>query len=315
MKKNNKIMNFKNINIIWTGELPHLCECGKCNKITKEGNRFIHGHNLFIRSPQWFLHVAEANRRPEKRMKSTLKNSGDNNPSKRPEVRAKISKNKLLFYSNLENRKKQSVIGLAVWDRPGEKEKRCNIQQVVQKRPETNKKRSLSMEKKWQDPEYKERVIESLRTSEALKIAHDNPEFKKGQSDKTKELWKNSEYREKQILAIGKGLKLQPNKPETFLMNLLDNLYPGEWKFVGDYSFIINGKNPDFKHNTQNKLIELYGTYWHKGQNVEDRKFIFREKGYETLILWEHELSDMDFVLFQLEEFMKISRKNQEILL
>lgn len=41
--------------------------------------------------------------------------------------------------------------------------------------------------------------------------------------------------------------------------------------FVGDGKVIIGGKNPDFINEKNKKLIEVYGDYWHKGQNPQDR--------------------------------------------
>lgn len=91
------------------------------------------------------------------------------------------------------------------------------------------------------------------------------------------------------------------------MLNLLNKLYPEQWEYTGNFDFIINGCCPDFTNiNGQKKLIEIYGDYWHAGQDPENRKSTFRELGYETLIFWESELSDVDFVLFQLEEFMKL---------
>ncbi len=152
------------------------------------------------------------------------------------------------------------------------------------------KEKSQKMQGK-NNPNYKAKYTNNLIIKEKIR-------------KKNKDLWQTPEYVSKQMKSRG----VSPNKLELSFQNLLNQLYPNEWKFVGDGQLIIAGKCPDFVNiNGQKKLIELFGTYWHKGQNVEDRKKIFKEFGYETLILWEHELKDMDFVLFQLEEFIKIS--------
>jgi len=41
--------------------------------------------------------------------------------------------------------------------------------------------------------------------------------------------------------------------------------------------------------NGQKKLIELYGDYWHKGQNPQKRINYFKKYGFKTLIIWEKE--------------------------
>ena len=82
-------------------------------------------------------------------------------------------------------------------------------------------------------------------------------------------LWQ--EYRdnkENRLKALQKAFHLKPNKCELFLQELLNCWYPSEWKYVGDLSFLIDGKNPDFVNiNGKKKLIEFYGDYlarWEK---------------------------------------------------
>jgi len=114
-------------------------------------------------------------------------------------------------------------------------------------------------------------------------------EHRRKVSEATKRSWKNPEVVERKRLAFN----LHPNKPETFIFSLLEKLYPGEWKYTGDFSFMIGGKNPDFVNcNGQKKCIEHYGTYWHKGDDPRDRINLFRSYGYDTLVIWEHELKD-----------------------
>ena len=66
------------------------------------------------------------------------------------------------------------------------------------------------------------------------------------------------------------------NKAEKYLELILENLYPGEWKFVGDGQVRISGKCPDFINiNGEKKIIELFGDYWHQGQDPQNRIDIF----------------------------------------
>lgn len=106
---------------------------------------------------------------------------------------------------------------------------------------------------------------------------------------------------------IRKGLQCVPNKPEAAILSILDSMYPGEWKFVGDGEVVLAGKCPDFINvNGQKKIIELFGDYWHRGQNPEDRAAIFAPFGYETLVIWERELKDMDSVIKKIHEFVEV---------
>jgi G:T-mismatch repair DNA endonuclease (very short patch repair protein) len=112
--------------------------------------------------------------------------------------------------------------------------------------------------------------------------------------------WKSNEYVRKQMKAKG----VSPNKTELRFEKLLNDLYPGEWKYVGDGQVILGGKCPDFINiNGQKKIIELYGDYWHKGDNPEDRAKVFEPFGYQTLVVWEKELRDMNKLKETIMEF------------
>ena len=128
-------------------------------------------------------------------------------------------------------------------------------------------------------------------------------ELRKIDSEKLKELWKTSEYVSKQM----KARNVIPNKTEIWLQDFLNRLYPNEWKFVGDGQIIINGKCPDFINtNGQKKIIELYGNYWHKGENPQDRINIFKPFGYKTLIIWEKELKNIKELESKIYEFSEV---------
>jgi len=100
---------------------------------------------------------------------------------------------------------------------------------------------------------------------------------------------------------------MKPTRPEILLLGILEELYPGEWKYTGDFSFIVNGKNPDFVNcNGQKKVIELFGDYWHKGDDPQDRVDIFAPSGYKTLVIWERELKDMAAVASRLKQFAEV---------
>jgi hypothetical protein len=116
--------------------------------------------------------------------------------------------------------------------------------------------------------------------------------------------WQDPEYRESQVKAV---MKISiPNRTELWLEALLEKMYPGEWKFVGDGQMIIAGKCPDYINvNGQKKIIEFWGNRWHEGQNPEDRKNVFKPYGYETLVIWGHELKDMDKLKLTLNNFCK----------
>jgi len=103
------------------------------------------------------------------------------------------------------------------------------------------------------------------------------------------------------------------NKTEAALQKILDEMSPGGYKFIGDFSFLIGTKSPDFIHHKQKKLIEMFGDYWHgevlTGRTNEEeekqRMIYFAKYGYQTLIIWEHELKDPDLIAKKVALFSK----------
>jgi len=115
---------------------------------------------------------------------------------------------------------------------------------------------------------------------------------------------KNPEVIKKRIQALIKN----PNKKESLLLNLIkqNNL---SYKFVGDSKFILGTKNPDFVDIKNKKIIEVFGDYWHtkKARCYEEtekgRIEYFTKFGYNTLVIWEKELKDIEAVLIKVLKF------------
>ena len=136
------------------------------------------------------------------------------------------------------------------------------------------------------------KVKQKLSKYAQLRIGELNPMF--GKSNK----W--GHHTIETIRKIFSNRKLtNPNKIELFLYKLLNRLLPNQYKYVGNFKFWIENFNPDFVNvNGQKKIIELYGDYWHKKLEVikrDKRRLItYKQYGYRTLIIWEHELKDLN---------------------
>jgi len=278
---------------------PQLCACG-CGEMTKPGSRYINGHNGVMN---------KGKKRPDiTGEKHRYYGGGKKHPAY-----GKVPWNKGLTKETNESMRKVSVtlLGNFAWNTGLTKETdervskgaknmkgtkgRTNKHNIGIPRPDV----SIATKKLWQDSEYRAMMY---------KLTWGDPEFVKKHIDsgkvRMKRLWSDLEWKEKQLLAIRKGLHIHPNKPETTILSLLNKLYPEEWKYTGDRSFIINGKNPDFVNcNGQKKIIEFNGDYWHRNDIPGEREKIFAEYGWDTLVIWEKELKDMERVKFRIHRF------------
>jgi len=131
--------------------------------------------------------------------------------------------------------------------------------------------------------------IRKDRTYEEIFGVEKGKQLREQRSVNQEQLWQGSEYIQMQM----KARNVQPNKAELRLSDLLKQFLPNEYKYVGDGEFILAGKCPDFINtNGQKKIIELFGDYWHKGDDGKERVALFAQYGYQTLIVWENELED-----------------------
>ncbi len=110
-----------------------------------------------------------------------------------------------------------------------------------------------------------------------------------------KRKWQDLVYRETQLKKILSNNSKKYNKQERELDLFLQKLLPSEYKYVGDGQLILGSKNPDFCNiNRKKKLIEMFGDYWHKNDNSQDRINYFKEYNYDTLVVWGSELKNVE---------------------
>lgn len=244
--------------------------------------------------------------------------SGHNNPilfanktfeerfgkKKAKEIRKKKQQSAKKYWEDIEHRKKQSEA------MKGKKQSKSWVENRFKNRD--RKQDSQRMIDMWKNPDYREMQSSSHIGFKQSKASNQKRSETRLETDKkngyhhspkTTEkirktvcgLWKNPEYQEKQRI----GNSTFPNKPEQAILNILKEFFPGKWKYVGDKSFFIGGKNPDFISTQENKIIEVFGDYWHgtkktgmtNEQHEQERKDYFKQYGYETLIIWECEIN------------------------
>lgn len=172
----------------------------------------------------------------------------------------------------------------------------------ISKKPEIKKKIKESAKNKdlsYLTPEWRKKFSNNRK-------GKGNPRYGKKHSLEQRRRIKESHKRKfldpKYCEEFGRRFQLNPNNLEKQVLKILNRLYCDEYKFVGDHSFWIEGKNPDFVNtNGKKKIIEAFGIYWHgktrTGQNEEDhekeRIDHFLKYGFKTLIIWEDELRNV----------------------
>ena len=106
------------------------------------------------------------------------------------------------------------------------------------------------------------------------------------------------------MMFIAQGRK--PTKPEKLLTKFLRKEISKGWKYTGNGSFRIDGKNPDFVFHKKKLIIEFDHTYWHSKKLKIDkaRRAMFRKHGYFTISLNENDLKDLAFLKRKIQKFM-----------
>lgn len=169
--------------------------------------------------------------------------------------------------------------------------------------------RILSPERRKSISEGHKGLIKSPELCAKISAIHTGMKYSEETKNKLKEIWKNRPEEHKKRIVKQMLTSSTPNKKEIQLTDLLDNLYPGEWRFVGDGQVVMGGKCPDFINvNGQKKIIELFGDYWHRGENPQDRVDLFSPFGFETLVIWERELKNMESVKSKIQDFHERSK-------
>lgn len=140
--------------------------------------------------------------------------------------------------------------------------------------------------------------------ADKLRDTYNKPEMKERCRQIFLARWRDPIFAKK----ITEAQNRKPNKAELLLLALLDEYFSSEWQYVGDGKLIISGKCPDYMNiNGKKQLIELYGNWWHRYDNPEDRINYFKQFGYSTLVIWENELKNKPRLLDKITEFNRIN--------
>ncbi|RJQ27030.1 hypothetical protein C4577_01790 [Candidatus Parcubacteria bacterium] len=135
-------------------------------------------------------------------------------------------------------------------------------------------------------------------------------------SKKAKERWKDPKYAFKRMEGLRRNKKNGwecPNKYEISLIEILNQQYPDQYKFVGDWSLIVDGKNPDFISVDKNNVIEVFGEVYHdpkasawdipEHRTEEGTRRFYEEHGYRVLIVWCKEFRNQNKLIEKIRSF------------
>jgi len=299
---------------------PILCGCG-CGEMASPGKEFVSGHywrgkkrpeetRKKMRKPkseEHRKHIKEAKNLPEakdltsKQMKERmlLNPPWNKGLSKKTDLRLKkhskrMKKRLLEDYASGERKS---------WNKGLTKEtdERLNSLSIKMKNnlfrsePAYKRKMKRIAKKNWKNPKYRDNVLKGLERS---KDKRSKAMIKK---------WEDPVQCNKWLDAICKGRDKKPNKLEKSFLKFLNTIQPGEWKYTGNGGIVINRKIPDFINvNGQKKIIEVFGNYWHKGQDPKDRIKVFKPFGYQTLVIWEKEFKgNLKMVAKKVQRFLE----------
>jgi hypothetical protein len=121
-------------------------------------------------------------------------------------------------------------------------------------------------------------------------------------SDNLKRKWKTKEYQD----MMQKKLHIKPNISELKLLTILSKY---GYKYSGDFTFFIDGKNPDFIHLEDKSIVELFGEWVHPITDEMERTKFFNDRGWKVLIIWYNELRDMDAVIDKIKKYTSNNEK------
>lgn len=66
------------------------------------------------------------------------------------------------------------------------------------------------------------------------------------------------------------------------------------YRHTGDGGFFVTGSDvtrcPDFKRRGKKQVLELFGDYWHLGDDPEVTVAWYKEAGYDCVVVWESDL-------------------------
>jgi G:T-mismatch repair DNA endonuclease (very short patch repair protein) len=211
------------------------------------------------------------------------------------EARENAKLSSLIRFSSPDSRKQLSIAHIGIKPTLHTKQKMSNAQTKRFSIPSERKRQSKRLKQAYKSP-----VLRQMAKERMCKVLKVIPQEKR-------DIW---------IKHVMLANNIKPNKPELFLIQLLNTTSPNEWKYVGDGKVIICGRSPDFINiNGKKSVILLHGVYWHLLKKRKDNPDLTKEQveqedinfyktyGWDCLIIWENELKNPEKVLTRIKQF------------
>ena len=201
---------------------------------------------------------------------------------------------------------------------------KCEMKKRYAKSDKWRRKMSKITKRLWKDPEFRAvhiakrwtpknkrehgKKVKKLWKKVYSKVLY-TPKARKRRLKKWKETFRRKDVRQNHRLATAAAMKevLRRKKtksnPERQVERLLSELGL-KYLYVGNWQFSVNGFCPDFKHKRFRWLIEVYGSYYHKGRKGDVKRIAnFLRYGYKILVIWDFELKDAKKLIRKIHKF------------
>jgi len=204
------------------------------------------------------------------------------------------------------------------WGNPEYRENQIKKRKEAAKNPEVRIHLKKISKLNWNDPQRKEAMLAKMRIykrtdvhkkrmSEILIGRMFSSEHIKNISIAQKKRMQNPQEKKRMREIRFIATKKRPTNPER----IFDELTPSIIYYVGNGTWwrnLSNGthKNPDFKIKGQNKVIEIFGDYWHRNDDPQELIDLYKQAGIDCLVIWEHEIyKQPEMILKKANNFIK----------
>jgi len=188
-------------------------------------------------------------------------------------------------------------------DKPLSEEQRRKLSEIRLKNPNRywlGKKRDEETNRKIS--KTKKKLYDEGKIVPFYKGKHLPEDFKKKLASAKVRNWKDPEYKKNQVKRIVRGLIKRPTSLEKEMIDIIKK-YNLPYRYSGNGSFILGGKNPDFVNiNGKRICIEVANTIHHPKSYPTERVNYFKKLGWDCIVFRVNNLNEKD-VLAALKDF------------